>query len=304
MNIILRKSHQSSLQGQDLYLATTTSCDKWSSECFGTMGAWSEIWAKKCVCLTGGMEVDGLWDKGHVVWTQRWPQMTIPNPDVEPIPSSLACRHCPWMCAEKRWNAVITCAIKTLSWRKSLAKRSAAELERHQPLFYPYTLVVDTALWNITIFPNFTCWERWTSYLLPWRLPTALLCPANSPSSPPAVTFWRWSICRASSTQLQQATSAAHLKAGMERFRHISETSILVPLNPDSGFMHCCLWNAAFPRTCTCSAGGGSLVHLLPKGNIIPGRCLPPCQWWGTSPSGMEKPQLSWSSPLFPDINF
>lgn len=96
-----------------------------------------EIGVKKCICLAGGVEMDQLWDKRHVVWTQRWLQVTILHPDVEPILSSLACKHCPWVCAEKWWNAVISCTIKTCSGKKSLPRRSAAELGRHQPLFYP-----------------------------------------------------------------------------------------------------------------------------------------------------------------------
>lgn len=79
----------------------------------------------------------------------------------------------------------------------------------------------------------------------------------------------------------------------MECFYHTSETGILFLLNPDCGFRQWPLWNAAFPRTC-CSAGERSLVHLLHKGNAIPGRCLPPCHRWG--PSLMEVPLEVFSS--------
>lgn len=288
-------------------------------ECFGTRSTWSEIWARKGICLAGGME-DGLWDKGHAIWAQRWLQVTIPNPDAEPIPSSLACRHCPWMCAEKWWNAVISCTIKTLSWWKSSPGRSAAELERHQPLFNPclgsLSPTLHCQIWHHqTLVMHLVC--SWISQPLccQGRTSESLLtqfygmlqsCPTlHSGGGEPIICFpgdysllffvlltalLHQQLSSGGGPSMEHA-AAAHSKVRMESFYHISKTGTLVPLNPDCGFMQWPLWNAAFPRTCTCSAGEGSLVHLLHKGNIIPGRCLPPCHQWG--PSVMEKPQHS-----------
>lgn len=69
--------------------------------CLGVRWTWSEIWAMKRLCLTGEMEVDGLWNKDHVVWAQRELQMTIPSPYVWTIPSSLVGRPYHWTCAEQ-----------------------------------------------------------------------------------------------------------------------------------------------------------------------------------------------------------
>lgn len=55
MHIILRKPHQSSLQGQELCLATTALCDKWSFLLDLTTLLWLPFWSihlTVCVCST------------------------------------------------------------------------------------------------------------------------------------------------------------------------------------------------------------------------------------------------------------
>lgn len=167
-----------------------------------------------------------------------------------------------------------------------------------------YRLVVDTVLWYITILPNFTFQGMWMNYLLPWRLPTAFLSPANIPSSPPILATLSFGG-GPSAMDLACSCSNLHadLKLGTEHLCHTFKASILVPLSQESGFMPWSLWNAACPRECTCSAVGGSLVRLLHKGNIIPDRCCPPVnardlQRW------RNHSFLRQSSPVLPYLHF
>lgn len=130
------------------------------------------------------------------------------------------------------------------------------------------------------------------NYLLPQRLPITFFSPANIPSPPSilATLSFRGSPSAMYLTHGRR-NLYAHLKLEMEHLCHIFKAGILAPLSQESGFMPWSLWNAACHRACTHSTRWWSLVHLVHKGNIIPDRCLPTCQWW--RPSVMEKPRLS-----------